>query len=127
MRFKGKLVLILALVTIMAACSTARFGQTGKIYPPYTGTVQILRFTPTDLKYEEVGVVTVDSGPIRMESQMMDALKAKAAEYGANAVIITYEGYVKMGDGDRARTPDAGASSPHTMSISGMAIRLLDN
>jgi type IV pilus biogenesis protein CpaD/CtpE len=127
MRFMGKLVLIMALVTIMAACSTARFAQTGKAYPAYTGTVQILRFTPTDVKYEEVGVVTVDSGLVRMESQMMDALRAKAAAYGANAVIITHEGYVKVGDGDRSRTPDAVAASPHTMSISGIAIRLLEN
>jgi hypothetical protein len=96
------------LLTISAfaffGCATVDITKTGKGYHPPTNPneVQILMTVPTQ-SYEELGTLTVNGFKIREEAKMHNAIRAKAAPLGANAVVIQSQGMVPDGFGNGQR------------------------
>ena len=64
------------------------FTQTGKRYPPYRGDIQIYYEPPVGLQYEEIGLVSTEANQVHLKASVIKALQEKAAEKGANAIMI---------------------------------------
>jgi hypothetical protein len=77
------------LFILHTACTTGGFvGTNSRIYAPSNpATVQIL-FSEPQRPHEQIGIVTATGGSIATETQMYRKLQAKAAEMGADAVVI---------------------------------------
>ena len=86
MRLSG-LLLCFVFVFIMG-CATAKFAQTGQTYPPYDGPVKVFSAPPQDVKYVEIGIVSSAGGMIHQWVDLIKALQKKAAQQGANAIIV---------------------------------------
>jgi hypothetical protein len=65
------------------------FTQTGKRYPPYRGDVQVYYELPAGVHYEEIGLVSTEANQVHLKESVIKALQEKAAEKGANAIIMT--------------------------------------
>ena len=65
------------------------FTQTGKRYPPYRGDVQVYYELSAGVHYEEIGLVSAEANQIHLKASVIKALQEKAAEKGANAIIMT--------------------------------------
>jgi len=78
---------------LLGGCATVDITKTSKGYfsPTNPSDVMILKTRP-DPAYEELGIVTVTGFSISDTAKMHNAIRAKAAPLGANAVIITDEG-----------------------------------
>lgn len=70
--------------------------------PTDPNKVEILKTKP-DRKFTELGTVTVTGFDSKEVAKMHNAIRAKAAPLGANAVIITDEGLVPKGFGNYER------------------------
>jgi len=90
MRIKYKAVFLVLTCLILTSCTTSRFALTGKQYPPYSGVVRVLNEAPPDLKYEEIGWVSggPNGVPRNTWPDLIAVMQKKAAQYGANAIII---------------------------------------
>jgi hypothetical protein len=109
-----KLALIAILALLICGCASVDVTQTAKGYRPPTdpNQVEILKTTP-QRPYEEIAEITVNRFRISQTAKMHNALRAKAAPLGANAVVITTEGYIP-------------SSLPPQIWASGVAIRWKD-
>ena len=118
-------ILLFIVCTFLAGCATAKFTQTGNIYPPYRGPVQVLRSPPTDCEYEEIGWVSSSGGMIHEWTHLAEAIQKKAASKGANAIVVISGEKTKMGMA--TYTPQYGffASSGTQKSLTAIAIRIL--
>lgn len=78
-----------ALSLLNTGCTMGRFvGTTNRVYPPTDpATVQIL-FSEPQRPHEQIGIVTATGGSAATETQVYRKLQAKAAEVGADAVVI---------------------------------------
>jgi hypothetical protein len=79
----------LGVALLNAGCMTGGFVETThRIYPSTDpATVQIL-FSEPQRPNEQIGIVTATGGSIATETQLYRKLQAKAAEMGADAVVI---------------------------------------
>jgi hypothetical protein len=82
---------------VLVGCAAVHVKKTGKGFynPTDPNKVEIL-LTPPEKPYEEVGTVTVSGyGTSGQDTiKMHDAIRAKVARLGANAVILTSQGTV---------------------------------
>lgn len=85
----------------LTSCASAKFTVTNKQCPPYQGVVKVFTETPKDLKYEEIGWVSGEGmasgghhGLLtsciggKQWAEVIASMQKKAAQYGANAIII---------------------------------------
>jgi hypothetical protein len=91
----------LALITsiaLLAGCAVVDVTKTAQgFYPPTNpNTVLILKTVPPQ-KYVELGTVTITRFPVGDTAKMHNAIRAKAAPLGANAVILMQEGILENG------------------------------
>lgn len=92
---------IVAITFSLASCvGTVDVVKTGKgIYGPSAPSdIDILKTRP-DKAYEELATVDALNFPVNGVAKMHNALRAKAAPIGANAVLITDEGVINNGWG----------------------------
>ena len=91
-RIGGSLTLLLVvLIGAISACtSPAKFrpASGAEDFPPFEGEVRILENLPPSGVYERVGVVVVEGVLLTKDASMVAAVKQKAAENGANAVVM---------------------------------------
>lgn len=83
--------MLLALAACLAGCtSPARFTPSGSSqeFPPYEGEVRVLERMPNSGQFERVGVVVVEGVQLTADAAMVDSVREKAAEHGANAVVM---------------------------------------
>lgn len=88
MRSRVSFFWVCILFVFITGCATAKFTQTGQNYPPYHGPVKVLSASPQGVKYEEIGIVSSVGGIFNQWAELIAALQKKAAQQGANAIII---------------------------------------
>ncbi|MGE0108873.1 MAG: hypothetical protein AB7S81_03800 [Bdellovibrionales bacterium] len=95
-----KKLLILGTALILAACANVDITKTSSGFydPTDPNLVEILKTRP-ERSYEELGTLTVTGFDSAETAKMHNAIRAKAAPLGSNAVIITEEGMVPGGWG----------------------------
>jgi len=78
---------------LLVGCATVDITKTSKGFedPSDPNEIQILKTVP-DRKYKELGDVTASGFSSRQTAKMHNAIRAKAAGLGADAVILTDEG-----------------------------------
>jgi len=89
---------MLAASIALGACASVDVTKTAKGFYQATdpNTVEILKTRPAK-GYEELGTITVTGFNADETAKMHNAIRAKSAPLGANAVILTEEGLVKDG------------------------------
>ena len=94
------LALLLLVITVFSGCATVDVTKTAAGYnsPTDPNRVEILKTRP-ERSYTELGTVTVPGFSSRDVAKMHNAVRAKAAPLGANAVVLTDEGMVPAGFG----------------------------
>lgn len=82
----------------LVGCATVDVTKTAKGFfnPTNPNDVEILVTRP-EKSYVELGTVTVTGFKAHETAKMHNAIRAKAAPLGANAVILTSEGIIKGG------------------------------
>ncbi len=95
--------LLLGIFTLFG-CASVDVTKTGKGYYPPTNPneVEILMTVPTR-PYEELASVTTTGHDMRAEAKLHNAIRAKAAPLGANAVILKDQGIIPTGMGGGQR------------------------
>jgi hypothetical protein len=88
----------------LTACASVDITKTSSGFydPTDANAVEILKTRP-DRPYEELGVLTVSGFDSTEVAKMHNAIRAKAAVLGSNAVILTEEGLVYKGWGNYDR------------------------
>jgi hypothetical protein len=84
------------LIGFLVGCASVDVTKTGKGFynPTDPNEVEILLTRP-DKPYEELGTLIVQGFRTSETAKMHNAIRAKAAPLGANAVILTSQGIVK--------------------------------
>lgn len=97
-------VILSATCVAVVGCASVDVTKTGKGYYPRTNPneVEILMTVP-QRPYMELGSVTATNFRIREEAKLHNAVRAKSAPLGADAVIIQSQGIVPTGFGDGYR------------------------
>lgn len=100
MKKTATLALILIASVVFTGCATVDVTKTAAGYysPTDPNRVEILKTRP-DRSYTELGTVTVTGFSSRDIAKMHNAVRAKAAPLGANAVVLIDEGMVPAGYG----------------------------
>jgi hypothetical protein len=81
---------LIILSLLITACSSVKveFEKSGKTkYPEYKSEVKVLEKAPSE-KYIKIGQLHAEGYLIDTEEDIIDKLKDKAAEHGANAIIM---------------------------------------
>lgn len=101
------LIVAMAAMVVMAGCaSPAKFQPSagGESFPPYEGEVRVLENLPPSDQYTRIGIVRVEGVLLTKESEMMSKLKDKAADKGANAIVMqSAMKVIKNSDGSTTR------------------------
>jgi hypothetical protein len=100
---RGMLLAAMLMVVVSGCTSPAKFQPTlgAEALPPYEGKVKVLENLPASNQYKRVGVVTVEGVLLTKQSNMVAAIKEKAAEHGADAVVMQSQMKVtKLPDGN---------------------------
>lgn len=95
------LIILFSFVTaLFTGCASVDVTKTSSGYnsPTDPNRVEILKTRP-ERSYTELGTVTVTGFSSREVAKMHNAVRAKAAPLGANAVVLTDEGMVPAGFG----------------------------
>jgi hypothetical protein len=89
---------------LVSACANVDITKTSSGFydPTDPNTVEILKTRPSKA-YEELGTLTVTGFSSTETALMHNAIRAKAATLGANAVILTEEGLIPKGWGNYER------------------------
>ena len=95
-----KFMVLLAICGLVSGCASVDITKTSSGFydPTDPNTVEILKTRP-DRKFEELGDLTVTGFDLTETAKMHNAIRAKAAELGADAVIITQDGLTPAGFG----------------------------
>lgn len=93
---KAKNIVAILLLLALAGCASVDVTKTAKGFYDSTdpNEVEILKTRP-DKSYVELGTVTVTGFPPTETAKMHNAIRAKSANLGATAVILTDEGMVR--------------------------------
>lgn len=88
----------------LTACASVDVTKTAKGFHEATNpnAIEILKTRPNKA-YEELGTITVTGFSPSETAKMHNAVRAKSAPLGANAVLLTEEGIVRDGWGRYAR------------------------
>lgn len=88
-----RMISALVVCVALAGCASVDITKTTSSYydPTNPNNIEILK-TPPSRAYEELGTLTVTGFQSDETAKMYNAMRAKASELGANAVIITSEG-----------------------------------
>ena len=91
-----KILLCSLALSIICSCGTVTVVQTGSDFyePTNPNYVRILKTIP-DRKYVELGPVIASNFYSSAFADMYNEIKTKAAVLGADAVILTDEGFIK--------------------------------
>ena len=83
----------ICLAALLVGCATVDVTKTGKGFhsPTQASSVEILKTRP-EARYEELGTVTVTGFDASDTAKMHNAIRAKSAALGADAVILTEAG-----------------------------------
>ncbi len=98
-----KYILCLCLLSVLAACTDNSAIITGQVRPATTPDKVIIYLQPPARKYDTIGLITASSkGKLGISRQTktnvaMRILKEKAAEIGANGVILQQQGIQSEG------------------------------
>jgi hypothetical protein len=86
------------LIGFLVGCASVDVTRTGKGFynPTDPNEVEIL-LNRSEKPYEELGTVVAEHFSTSDTAKMHNALRAKAAPLGANAVVLTSQGTVKCG------------------------------
>lgn len=94
-------------VAVLAGCaSPATFQPSsgGQTFPPYEGEVRVLENLPPSDQYTRVGIVKVEGVLLTKEAEMVAKIKEKAADKGADAVVMqSAMKVIKNSDGSTTR------------------------
>ena len=84
---------ILGIGVVLAGCASVDVTKTSKgfLQPTDPNNIEILKTVPSR-SYEELGTVTVTGFDVEDVAKMHNAIRAKSAALGADAVILTQEG-----------------------------------
>lgn len=84
---------VLLVCAVLSGCANVDITKTTSSYydPTNPNVIEVLK-TPPAHAYEELGTLTVTGFQSDETAKMYNAMRTKAAELGANAVIITSEG-----------------------------------
>ncbi len=95
---------LVLMVISLAGCAAVDVTKTaaGFYEPTDPNKVEILKTKP-DRKFLELGTLTVTGFESSETAKMHNAIRAKAAPLGANAVILTEEGMTPSGFGSYKR------------------------
>lgn len=105
----GRLLIVLlvaVLLSVGGCASPAKFqpASGAESFPPYEGEVRILQSLPPSDQYTRVGIVTVEGVLLTKEAEMVSLLKEKAADKGADAVVMqSAMKVIKNSDGSTTR------------------------
>ena len=98
---------LIAAATAIAGCaSPATFqpASVGQSFPPYEGEVTTLENLPPSDQYTLIGIVNVEGVLLTKETEMVAKIKDKAADKGADAVVMqSAMKVVKNSDGSTTR------------------------
>ena len=91
--------LLLATALFIGGCATVDVTKTSKDVYPATNPndVEILTTIPADRKYEELATISTTQWDPSQSAKMHNALRAKAAPLGANAVVLLNSGVDQRG------------------------------
>ena len=91
---------VLLVCAVLSGCANVDITKTTSNYydPTNPNAIEILK-TPPPHAYEELGTLTVTGFAADETAKMYNAMRAKGAELGANAVIVTQDGLVPGGLG----------------------------
>lgn len=111
-----------ALFFVLAAgCATVRFTPTGETYPPYGGSVKILKAFPEDGQFDEIGWVSADGDFNTPWSELLGLMQKEAAARGANAMVLEEQFTTQL---DTPQYGTGGNQQNDVRSITAVAIRL---
>lgn len=87
---------VIAISLALGACASVDVTKTAKGFYQATdpNTVEILKTRPAK-NFDELGTITVTGFDADETAKMHNAIRAKSAPLGANAVILTEEGLIK--------------------------------
>jgi hypothetical protein len=96
--------LLCALTVCLMSCASVDVTKTASGFydPTDPNTVEILKTKP-ERKFVELGTVTVTGFESDESAKMHNAIRAKSAPFGPNAVILTDEGITDAGWGSYKR------------------------
>ena len=101
---KFSYILVITTLLFVTACAKVNVTKTGQGFYEPTNPAQIsIMKTVPEKKYTELGTVTVSGFSSVESAKMHNAIRAKAAGLGANAVILTEEGLIPTGWGNYDR------------------------
>lgn len=95
-----KISALLAVCVIVAGCASVDITKTSSGFYDATdaNAVEVLKTKPAR-NFEELGIITVTGFDSKDSAKMHNAIRAKAATLGANAVLLTEEGLIPAGWG----------------------------
>lgn len=82
------LALMAFLLLFTTACAVSRFTPTGQAQAPYDGIVKVYYERPSNVTYEEVGIVSSQGGSAHTFADLVASMQKEAARYGANALVL---------------------------------------
>jgi len=83
-------------ILLFIGCASVDITKTAKgFYPPTDPNEVDILLTGSDRPFIELGSVTVEGFGTKETAKMHNAIRAKAAELGANAVILKNEGITR--------------------------------
>ncbi len=129
MKAAMRLIYVILVATVVSSCATygiGHFTQTGKGFPPYKGTVRVVSTFPPGGTYEEVGIVSGKGGLAPSTADLIAAMQEKAAQNGANAIVITGGGASDSATAVYAPQVGLVASKHQVQEIIGVAIRTME-
>lgn len=87
---------VLLMAGILSGCAVVDVTKTAKGFyePTPASELEILKTRP-QRSYEELGTVTASGFETTETAKMHNAIRTKASALGANAVILTEEGFVE--------------------------------
>lgn len=99
MKTKSVLFFAAVMMLTLAGCASVDVTKTAKGYtaPTNPNELEILMTIPDKRPYAELGSITVSGFAVDEEAKMHNALRAKAAPLGADAVILNSRGIIPGG------------------------------
>lgn len=104
---RARLIVVVAAIVAMAGCASPATFQPaggGQNFPPFEGEVRVLENLPSSDQYTRVGIVKVEGVLLTKEAEMVAKIKEKAADNGADAVVMqSAMKVIKNSDGSTTR------------------------
>lgn len=124
-----KLILFCLLLPFLSTCSFSAPGKivlTGKSYPSHNQPVKVFFEKPSNIKYEEIGIVSATGSTFILWTDLIETMQKKAASVGGNAIIIIMR--EKDSEASAFYHPKMGfiGGSSTQKNLTGIVIRIID-